>query len=239
MKQKYLLATDLDGTLVGDTRAKNQLFQYFKQHETAIQLVYITRRQVESAQQLIKKENLPLPDVLICDVGSSIYVPLRQNQLVEDYEWANKTQENWFPQEIIDIVEEQSLQLQCNIPHAKRISIMISDECELKNICQQLTQTNLTYQFIYSSGKYLDILPQNSGKANALSFVLKKYYENEYNVLVAGGSANDLEMLAIGYPSVIVGNAEKELQTIKNTPVLYKAKGHYAEGIKEAWDFFY
>src|SRR5699024_1087452 len=105
--------------------------------------------------------------------------------------------------------------------------------------CQRLTQTNLTYRFIYSSGKYLNMLPEDSGKANALSFVFNKYYENEYNVLVAGDSYNDYYMLARSYQSFIIGNEEKGLQTIKNTPVLYKAKGHYAKGIKESWEFFY
>ena len=92
---------------------------------------------------------------------------------------------------------------------------------------------------MYSSGKDLDILPQNSGKGNALSFVLKKYYAKESRILIAGDSGNDLEMLSLGYPSVIVGNAEKELQSLKNTPLLYKAKGCYAAGIKEGWEFFY
>lgn len=239
MKKKYLLATDLDGTLVGDTLAMKELFKYYEENNFNIQLVYITGRHIESAQQLIETEQLPIPDVLICDVGSSIYMPSNKTQIIEDYEWANHVQANWFPGEILKIVQEQNLHLQENIPHAKRVSLIVEDEAKLKSICQRLTQTNLNYKFIYSSGKDLDILPQNSGKGNALAFVLEKYYSNDYNILVAGDSGNDLEMLSLGYPSVIVGNAEKELQTIKNTPVLYKAKGHYAKGIKEAWEFFY
>lgn len=239
MKKKYLLATDLDGTLVGDTLAMKELFNYYEENNFNIQLVYITGRHIESAQQLIETEQLPIPDVLICDVGSSIYTPSNKTQMIEDYEWANHVQANWFPGEILKIVQEQNLHLQENIPHAKRVSVIVEDEAKLKSICQRLTQTNLKYKFIYSSGKDLDILPQNSGKGNALAFVLEKYYSNDYNILVAGDSGNDLEMLSLGYPSVIVGNAEKELQTIKNTPVLYKAKGYFAKGIKEAWEFFY
>lgn len=239
MKKKYILATDLDGTLVGDSTAMQALFDYFEQQEMSVQFIYITGRHIESAQQLIKKEQLPTPDVLICDVGSSIYLPKEDSQMVENYEWANKIQVNWFPGEILKIVEAKDLQLQPNIPHAKRISIHMTDETKLKTICQTLTQTNLKYKFMYSSGKDLDILPQNSGKGNALSFVLKKYYAKESRILIAGDSGNDLEMLSLGYPSVIVGNAEKELQSLKNTPLLYKAKGCYAAGIKEGWEFFY
>lgn len=239
MKEKYILATDLDGTLVGNTSAVQELFQYFNKRHTKLKLVYITGRHITSALQLIRKEKLPTPNILICDLGSSIYLKSGTDEFIEDKEWKKKMNTNWSPSSVIRVVKKLGLQLQSGISHTKRISLHVTCEQEIKDLFHALIQRNIAHNGIYSSGKGLDILPENSGKGEALTFVLQKYFKYIQSVLVAGNSGNDLDMLCLGYPSVIVGNAEKELQEVNNLPLLYKARSPYARGIKEGWEFFF
>lgn len=239
MKKIYILATDLDDTLVGDELALEKLFQYFRKQAIELKLIYITGRHFDSANELINNEKLPIPDVLVCDVGCSIYIQHTTHSFEEDIEWQKKLYSNWPEEEILNVIDHLSLEVQANIPLAKRISLHMTNEDKVKELCYRLTQKELPVKTIYSSKKDLDILPDTSGKGNALLYILKKYYPDYKNILVAGNSENDLEMLSLGYPSVIVGNAEEILLNMREIPLLYKAEGHYANGIQEAFEVFF
>lgn len=239
MKQHYILATDLDGTLVGNTLAMKELFHYFNKQYSKLKLIYVTGRHLQSAKQLMEKIELPTPDILICDVGSTIYVKSATGGFTKDKEWEQIIAANWSSDVVLNVAQELGFSLQSGIPFTHRVSLHVTNEQEVKRLCQRLTQSDIASKVIYSSGKDLDILPEKSGKGNALTYALQKYYAHIKSVLVAGNSGNDLEMLCLGYPSVIVGNADPELQEIRNTPLLYKARAHYASGIKEAWESFF
>lgn len=124
MKEKYILATDLDGTLVGNTSAVQELFQYFNKRHTKLKLVYITGRHITSALQLIRKEKLPTPNILICDLGSSIYLQSGTDEFIEDKEWKKKMNTNWSPSSVIRVVKKLGLQLQSGISHTKEFPCM-------------------------------------------------------------------------------------------------------------------
>ncbi|HLR60619.1 MAG TPA: HAD-IIB family hydrolase [Pseudogracilibacillus sp.] len=239
MQNTYLLATDLDDTLVGNQLALENLFEYFQKQAIDLNLIYITGRHFDSAKELITKEQLPIPDVLICDVGCSIYTQSTPNLFKKDSDWHDKLYSNWPVDKIFEVINDLNLELQDNIPLAKRISLNVDNEQDVKSVCQKLAQEELPVKTIYSSQKDLDILPSESGKGNALIYTLNNYYPNIQNVLVAGNSENDLEMLSLGYPSVIVGNAEELLLNLREMPLLYKAQGHHADGIREAFETFF
>lgn len=82
--QPFLLATDLDHTLVGDKSAWLNLFTFFEAEKFSPALVYVTGRHLVSALDLIKSEQLPHPDILITDVGTAIY---HAPDWREDTEW--------------------------------------------------------------------------------------------------------------------------------------------------------
>lgn len=239
MKHTYLLATDLDDTLVGNQHAHIQLFNYFREQSIDLTLIYLTGRHFDSVKRLIIEEQLPIPDILVCDVGCSIFLKHKPNLFKEDSEWHNKIYADWPKDEILNVISELNLELQKDIPLNKRVSLSITTEDQVKDLYKTLTQKNLPVKTIYSSKKDFDILPVGSGKGNALLYILSEYYQDIQNVLVAGNSENDLEMLCLGYPSIVVGNAEKNLLNMQATPLLYKAKNNYANGIKEGFKYFY
>lgn len=237
-KNTYLLATDLDGTFVGDKQALHKLLRFFNESHFNPELVYITGRHLDSSLTLIKEEKLPMPNILITDVGVSIYIT--KDRLIEDLEWRDMHREHWHPEQIIEVASGiPSLHRQM-LPTSQRVSFTIKEDtkviCKLENL---LDQENIPHKLIYSSGRDVDILPKGCDKGKALTYVVNKYINKNANILVAGDSGNDRDMLQLGYPSVIVGNAEAELNRVEAHSLLYRATDSCAVGIYEAWQNFY
>ncbi|WP_438313058.1 HAD-IIB family hydrolase [Sporosarcina sp. FA9] len=238
MKSKpYMLATDLDGTLVGDKEALHKLLRYFDKKIYDIALIYITGRHYASALSLIESEALPMPDVLISDVGTSIYMT---KSTVEDKDWTKKMQTDWQPDLVEEIASQITALTKQLLPDNGRISFTTqSGKAPVIQLEKALIVNNVSHKLIFSSNRDVDILPRNSGKGEALTYVLEKYSCASVNVLVAGDSGNDIEMLSLGHPSVIVGNAQDELSSLEVHPQLYRSVQKYAGGIHEAWMHFY
>lgn len=239
MREKsYLLATDLDNTLVGDAAATKSLFEFYRQENVELALVYISGRHLHSALSLIEQEDLPIPDILITDVGTSIY---HAPDWSEDQTWSAWLNELWAPDAILSISEDFASLVQQQLPHQKRISYTLHahQPATVQAFQAQLHTHEIPCHLVYSSGRDLDILPARSGKGKALEYVLDEFAKDDVHVLIAGDSGNDAEMLSLGYPAVIVGNAQLELDDLPSHPLLYRAEGHYANGILEAWKHFY
>lgn len=239
MKNKrYLLATDLDNTFVGDPSSLGNLLGHFEENEVDPAFVYVTGRHLDSALSLIDRERLPSPDLLITDVGTAIY---HSPELEEDQGWSDWVNETWKPEELLQFADNFPFLHQQELPHQKRISFT-ADSASLEDIQQfrqQLEQTAIPHHFVFSSGRDLDLLPERSGKGKAVEYIIRQYAHPEVNILLAGDSGNDAEMLSLDYPAVIVGNAQQELHELPAHSLLYRANGHYAEGIREAWRHFY
>ncbi|RDW17464.1 hydrolase [Oceanobacillus chungangensis] len=232
-----MLATDLDGTLVGDPTALKELIGYYEGLPYEVNLVYITGRYRSSALSLIQSEGLPKPTVLVTDVGTSIYTG---SEMDLDKEWEGMMKRNWEPEAIREVASRfPSISLQ-QLPDDRRVSFEVKDDPEaVEDFKLALDEAGITHKFIYSSGRDIDILPKGSGKGQALHYVVEKYAGIETKILVAGDSGNDLDMLTLGYPSVIVANAQKELAECKENPKIFHATKDCAGGIHEAWLHFY
>lgn len=75
-KRPLLLAADLDGTFVGgppeDRRA---LYALIHAHRHAVRLLFCTGHSFEKVRTLGDARDLPSPDAMICDVGTSVFGP--------------------------------------------------------------------------------------------------------------------------------------------------------------------
>lgn len=238
MKRKtHMLATDLDGTLVGDQEALRELLLYYDELPYDVALVYVTGRHLASTLSLIEAEDLPQPDILITDVGTAIY---RDAQLVEEEEWKQQMQAEWQPERIIEMASAFPSLHRQSLPDNRRISFTFSpNDSTVHDFEKALVQAHIPHKMIISSNRDVDVLPEKSGKGKALNNVIERYAPEDVQVLVAGDSGNDLDMLTLGYPAVIVGNAQTELTAIDPHPRLYHAQKNCAKGIHEAWLHFY
>ena len=232
----HLLATDLDGTLVGDRKGLDRLLGFYDVQEYDVSLIYITGRHYQSAMSLIKEENLPLPEVLITDVGTEIH---HGPALEKDQDWENKMLHQWQPETIDKLAASIDGLKKQDLPVSNRCSFYADSSETVLVFEQRLAAAGIPHKLIFSGGRDLDILPADSGKGSALQYILKKFNAHEAKMLVAGDSGNDKEMLTLGFPSVIVGNAQPELLESPESPMIFRASKVCAGGIQEAWNHFH
>ncbi|WP_342536252.1 HAD-IIB family hydrolase [Sporosarcina sp. FSL K6-3508] len=237
-KKSYLLATDLDNTLAGDPAALTALFEFHEESKVEPALIYVTGRHLDSALQLMEEEQLPLPDLWITDVGTSIY---EATTLEEDSKWHDWVNENWQPSSILRVASRFPFLHRQDLPHTKRISFTVEPEhAESVHLFETgLKSEGIPHHFVFSSDRDVDLLPERSGKGAAVDYALRQYAAQDVNVLLAGDSGNDAQMLSLPYPAVIVGNAQQELDELPTHPLIYRATTNFAGGIQEAWDYFY
>jgi len=94
---------------------------------------------------------------------------------------------------------------------------------------------------IFSSDRDLDIVPSNSGKGEAVSYLRQKLQIAPQATLVCGDSGNDISMFQQRTLGVIVSNSQPELiDWHKSNQCVdrYLAKSSYAWGILEALAHF-
>jgi len=219
-----LLATDLDGTLIplaGDSehhQALTLLTDLLKRHEMS--LAFVTGRHFASVQNAIREHQLPLPDWILCDVGTSAYVRCADGKFRHVDRYAQTLHE------ITGGVEQQSLlDLAATIPNLRlqepekkstfKISFYASPECldeVVSQIDEQLIALNAPYQIISSIDPFtndglIDLLPTGVTKAFALEWLCRESALAQRSVIFAGDSGNDLAAFNAGYNTVIVGNA--------------------------------
>jgi sucrose-phosphate synthase len=107
-------------------------------------------------------------------------------------------------------------------------------ETRLAEIHNRLEHKGLRAKVVYSADKFLDLLPIQSGKGEAVRFVAERHGVTPENVVTSGDTGNDLDMMRpeLGFRSIAVGNATKELKDFR-APHVYHASAFYAAGIRE------
>ncbi len=220
----YLLATDLDGTLIpldGNQQNRDDLAALMRRlSDTHGSLVFVTGRHLESVCEAIKTVPLPVPKWMICDVGSSVYQQDANGdfQIESDYADHLDTLANGVLASqlasrltVIDGLREQPAVQQGQYKSSwfcdrDRISIVV------EHIEQFLTENDLNYGVISSvdplTGEGLiDLLPSGVTKAFALQWLIAKQNFSKHDVIFSGDSGNDLAALTAGYRAVLVSNA--------------------------------
>jgi sucrose-6-phosphatase len=240
---KFLLVTDLDNTLIGDDRATITLNQELNIVKENLVLVYATGRSLVSYKDLCYEfllrtgKSLLEPDYLVAGVGSEIY---RRNTL--DRDWAGHISSDWERQAIATLANSIS-EL---IPQAEteqnpwKLSYLVNSTDNfaiIQNLKRQLNQAGLKAQVVFSSDRDLDILPRNSGKGKAVTYLREKLGITSDRTLVCGDSGNDITMFEQQTLGVIVQNSQHELlewHQLHSYPQHYVSQKGYAWGILEA-----
>ncbi len=97
----------------------------------------------------------------------------------------------------------------------------------------RLRNAGLRFNAVFSHGQYLDVLPIRASKGKAIRYLAHKWGIPVGNILVAGDSGNDREMLKGRTKGVVVGNYSEELESLKGLPRIYFARQEFASGILE------
>ncbi|MFW5965955.1 MAG: HAD-IIB family hydrolase, partial [Persicimonas sp.] len=230
-----LLATDLDGTLLGGDEAEKRRLYAFLNRLDNLQLAFVTGRGLESVMPLLSDPTVPRPDYIVADVGAMIVdgemlEPVQPIQAEISERWPGTLQ-------VVEALDDIAYLTRQDVPQERRCSFIV-DEQDIDDELEAAVD-RLGCRLLFSAGRYLDVLPVGVDKGSTLE-KLADLLEVPYDeVIVAGDTLNDLAMFETGFRGIVVGNAESGLtERVGGAESVYLADAHGAGGILEAFDRF-
>ncbi len=236
MRPKRLLVSDIDGTLLKDSKPTvglNKLAREIEKRRGEVALVYATGRSFESTFYLIQMGILPYPDAIAPMVGTELWLPPFENR---DPDYKSDVCLSWDRDRVTRIAKRFcSLELQPDKYQSPfKVSYYVRPHYKLFDIRRSLRESGLIVQTIYSCGRYLDIIPVNAGKRNAIQFLSRLWGVPSKCILTCGDSGNDLDMLTNPNTlNVAVRNAEKEVLDMAHMGYFYSSFLPFAAGLLE------
>jgi len=199
-----------------------------------------TGRRLDSALREMKHLKIPEPDVLITSGGTEIHY---EPDLTEDESWKRHINHLWTPGAVRRALDGlPGLELQRKSEQSQfKISYFIDPQKapSLEEILKILHQQEQSVNVILSFGQYLDILPIRASKGLALRYFAARWNIPLQQVLAAGGSGADEDMMRGNTLAVVVGNRhDEELSQLMDIDRIYYAKDQYAGGILEALEHY-
>ncbi len=233
-----LLITDIDNTLEGNSKRLMELLEILHKNSASLGWGVATGRSLEMTLDIMTEQNIPIPDILICSVGTEIYYG---PDLRTDKGWQQHLSHFWKPEKVkdtlgkLDFITPQEAEGQ----RRYKISYYMKKEPEfLARVYHQLQKAKLRCQVIYSHGQFLDILPHRASKGKAINYIKYKWGISPENVMVAGDSGNDEDMLRGRSCGLVVGNHDKDLDHLKGQRNIFFSKHTYAGGIIDGLTHF-
>jgi HAD superfamily hydrolase (TIGR01484 family) len=262
---RLLLCTDLDRTLLPNGQAPESPGARDRFARLATQpdvlAVYVTGRDPGLVDEAIESWGVPVPDLLIGDVGTTIASRNKERWKRWDRwdeaiagDWGGRTAGDL--QDLLSGVSGLTLQESSRQTPFKLSYYAPADTGEtglVKEVGGLLREAGVRANVIWSVDDstetgLLDVLPAAATKRLAIEFVMnQRGYRND-ETLFAGDSGNDLDVLVSPIPAVLVANARPALRQAVlqkaraegNEDRLYCARGgalgmngNYAAGILE------
>ncbi|MGA7936852.1 MAG: HAD family hydrolase [Kovacikia sp.] len=236
--------TSLDQNLLGNPDDLPQFIQVLRENRKSTTFAVATGRRLDAALKAMRQYFIPEPDVLITSGGTVIHY---NPELTEDTWWTKHIDHRWTPQEVRRVLSDlPGLELQPKIQQDQfKISYFYHADIAptVEEIRSLLYREDLAVNVILSFGQYIDILPIRASKGQALRYVADLWGIPLEQILVAGGSGADEDMMRGNPLAVVVANRHhEELSHLMDTDRIYYAKQAYALGILEAiehFDFFH
>ena len=230
---RKMMITDIDNTLIGDQDSLYQLLALLDEHRSTLAWGVATGRSLELTLDAMTEYNIPMPDILICSVGTEMYYG---PDLRMDKGWQKHISHKWQPELIKETLEHFDFLVfqEAEGQRSHKISYYLENkDNRLQHIQDALNHRKLLCQVIYSHNQFLDILPNRASKGKAVDYLRYKYDFLPRNIMVAGDSGNDADMLQGKTRGLIVGNHSEELEYLKDAPRIYFSQEEYAAGIIE------
>lgn len=265
MSRPLLLCTDLDRTLIPNGEAPESprarpLFRALVQLPE-VALAYVSGRHQALVRAAIADWGLPVPDHVIGDVGASLYrvgpdgwTPSAHWQAAIGQDWGHNGPADfigWFAD--LPGLRLQEPDKQAPLKLSYYTPADLDPEALRAALRERLAVRGIAASLIWSLDEVagvglLDVLPPRATKYHAVDFLRRELGLAEDEVLFAGDSGNDLEVLASPLPAVLVANASAEVRTAALCQSaeqglagrlycagggLYGMNGNYAAGILE------
>jgi hydroxymethylpyrimidine pyrophosphatase-like HAD family hydrolase len=222
---RYLLCTDLDGTVLGDPEGEARFREWARRTRGRVTLAYVTGRNIDSVRGLITEGRLPDADFVSTDVGTSIWdLRDRENRLARHYQ--RLVDPDWPAQRLREAGASERTPLQG--PEGQgpyKSSFHWDGEADSLADFTARIAWHLDKRVIVTAGQYLDILPFCYGKGQAVRFLAAAAGVELKRTIVAGDMENDLDMFQIGAQGIVPANALPGLrQALENSGAYFSAQ---------------
>ncbi|MBN8668200.1 MAG: HAD-IIB family hydrolase [Chitinophagales bacterium] len=241
-EKKWFLVTDLDGTIAEgeDIYGLRELTHWINAHKMDFAFGIASGRNFELTKKAILEYDLPVPDALICSAGSEIYYG---HDFVADKDWEKNIASQWDRetlekalQKIPGIrLQEQEAQWPFKLSYYTEPRFSLE---YLAMIEKALEERKLSFKVLLTENRYLDFLPMRAGKGSAVQFVAEKWGLNPSQVISAGNSGNDIDMLVGKTRGIVVGNYSPELESLRGMEDIYFARERLSKGVLEGIRFY-
>lgn len=234
------LFSDLDQNLLGDPDALKGFNQAVVANRKCVLFGIATGRRLDAAIKIMKKNGIPMPNVLITSLGTAIHY---NPNLVPDAAWELHLDYLWNPRIIRRIVRDlPGIKLQPKLEQSRyKLSYYIDPEVapEIPEINRMLHQEGQAANVIQSFGQFLDFVPVRASKGLALRWVAENFDIPLDRILAAGGSGADEDMMRGNMLAVVVANRHnEELSGLIPADEIFFAEKPFAGGILEAIDYY-
>ncbi len=230
-----LIVSDIDNTLVGDDKALKEFIALLENTDKKIGFAVATGRGIDSAVEILKEYNIPSPDIIISSVGSEIHYN-HNGRMSVSTGWQAHIRYQWNRDKVKKVLSKlQFLKYQDEEGQREfKVSyLMENNSQQVEEVRNELIKNKIKANIIFSKGEYLDILPFRASKGKAIRYLSYRWNIPFENILVAGDSGNDSEMLKGDLLGVVVANHSNELEPLKGQNRIYFAKRKYAGGVME------
>jgi sucrose-6F-phosphate phosphohydrolase len=272
MTERLLLCTDLDRTLIPngpqvESPGARALFQTLAARPE-VTLAYVSGRDRNLVEEAAGQYQLPFPDFVIADVGSSIYRIDAKREWHLDRAWEAEIALDWGPfshdevaGKLSDLtslkLQEPSKQNRYKLSYY--VPLSTGSDTLADRIVARLQSNGIRARLIWSVDApahlgLLDVLPARVSKYHAIEWLMQEHGFMAANTVFCGDSGNDLEVLVSPIPAVLVANAEADVRRMATMQAknadrvaqLYVARGgfmgmngNYSAGILEGIAHYY
>ncbi|MBN1770502.1 MAG: glucosylglycerol-phosphate synthase [Deltaproteobacteria bacterium] len=228
----FVLATDLDGTLLGGREDdRSRLFSLLRARSPEQLLIFVSGRGLETVLPVLNDPLVPRPDYVIADVGATV---VHGTDLAPVDPILSGIAGAWpgTHQVLTALARFPELQRQ-TVPQERRCSFFLDPALRLDPDLLRTVKA-LDCDLVRSAGRYLDVLPHGVSKGSTLRALLRHLALDAACVVTAGDTLNDLSMLEAEWRSVVVGGAEEALtERLRDREGVYHARAPGAGGILE------
>ncbi|WP_010639084.1 MULTISPECIES: HAD-IIB family hydrolase [Acidithiobacillus] len=224
-----LICCDLDRTLIPngsqpESAQARPLFRELCAHP-AVHLALVSGRHLQLVTAAIEQWQLPVPNFIIGDVGTSIYTREEGHWRHWDH-WSAEIGPDWGGMTHHDITTEladisaitlQPAEQQGIFKVSYQVDMGINRDILEAELLRRLWGIGVNARLVLSFDEMtdtglLDILPSSASKLHAIEFLGQQCAYPQERTVFAGDSGNDLEVLGSHIHSVLVANAHQEVQ---------------------------
>ena len=235
----FLLASDIDGTLLGDEQGEAWIKAFVRRYPGSLHLALITGRPVASVMGLLQDDRLPQPDYISGRVGTELVAcDDPENRLGDKY--AAQVSPDWDLETIYTLGLGDGIGRQEFTRGQPRFQAGFEWDGQPETLAA--FRARLAHldgcHILPSYGRYIDVLPALIGKGDTARFLRRELALDPARVIVAGDSGNDREMFETDFKGILPSNVREELGTVARRPWHYHSPFPAARGVLDGLRHF-